>query len=116
MSLRVFGLAAFRATIDRGIALAEEAEAMLRADERWDVVTPAQLAVVTFAPRLTSLTLADANARVERAVERLTADGYAMVTSTQVRDRVVLRFCLIHPDARLDEVRETAERLARYCL
>jgi glutamate/tyrosine decarboxylase-like PLP-dependent enzyme len=116
MSLRVFGLAAFRATIDRGIALAEEAEAMLRADERWDVVTPAQLAVVTFAPRLTGLTLAEANARVERAVERLTADGYAMVTSTQVRDRVVLRFCLIHPDARLDEVRETAERLARYCL
>jgi hypothetical protein len=52
---------------------------------------------------------------VERAVERLTADGYAMVTSTQVRGRSVLRFCLIHPDARIEEVKETAERLARYC-
>jgi aromatic-L-amino-acid decarboxylase len=114
MSLRIFGLEAFRNTIDRGIALAEEAEQMLRADPRWDVVTPAQLAVVTFAPRLTS-DVAEANARVERAVERLTADGYAMVTSTQVRGRVVLRFCLIHPDARLDEVQETAERLAKYC-
>jgi glutamate/tyrosine decarboxylase-like PLP-dependent enzyme len=115
MSLRIFGLAAFRAAIDRGIALAEEAERMLRADARWDVVTPAQLAVVTFAPRLTSVSVAEANARVERAVERLTADGYAMVTSTQVRGRTVLRFCLIHPDARIDEVRETAERLARFC-
>jgi glutamate/tyrosine decarboxylase-like PLP-dependent enzyme len=85
MSLRVFGLAAFRETIDRGIALAEEAEQMLRADVCWDVVTPAQLAVVTFAPRLTSMSLAEANARVERAVERLTADGYAMVTSTRAR-------------------------------
>ena len=115
MSLRIFGLQAFRDTIDRGIALAEEAEQMLRGDPRWEVVTPAQLAVVTFAPRLTNRTVAEANARVERAVERLTADGYAMVTSTQVRGRTVLRFCLIHPDARLDEVRETANRLARYC-
>ena len=115
MSLRIFGLAAFRATIDRGIALAEEVETMLRADSRWDVVTPAQLAVVTFAPRLGNRSVAESNAIVERAVERLTADGYAMVTSTQVRGRTVLRFCLIHPDARLDEVRETAERLARFC-
>ena len=115
MSLRIFGLAAFRAAIDRGIALAEEAEQMLRADSRWEVVTPAQLAVVTFGPRLTNGDVAAANSRVERAVERLTADGYAMVTSTQVQGRTVLRFCLIHPDARLDEVRETAGRLARFC-
>ena len=115
MSLRIFGLEAFRATIDRGIALAEEAEQMLRADPRWEIVTPAQLAVVTFGPHLKDGNLAEANARVERAVERLTADGYAMVTSTQVRGRTVLRFCLIHPDARLDEVKETANRLATYC-
>ena len=115
MSLRIFGLEAFRATIDRGIALAEEAEQMLRADPRWEIVTPAQLAVVTFGPPVKDGNVAEANARVERAVERLTADGYAMVTSTQVRGRTVLRFCLIHPDARLDEVRETANRLAGYC-
>lgn len=114
MSLRIFGLAAFRETIDRGICLAEDVERLLRADPRWDVVTPAQLAVVTFAPRLTS-DVSEANARVELAVERLTAEGYAMVTSTQVGGRTVLRFCLIHPDARLDEVRETANRLASYC-
>jgi aromatic-L-amino-acid/L-tryptophan decarboxylase len=115
MSLRIFGVAAFRNAIDRGIALAEEVETMLRADPRWDVVTPAQLAVVTFAPRLGNRSVQECNAMVERAVERLTRDGYAMVTSTQVRGRTVLRFCLIHPDARLEEVRETAERLARYC-
>lgn len=115
MSLRIFGVGAFRAAIERGIALAEEAEAMLRADPRWEVVTPAQLAVVTFAPRRPGEPVAGTNAVVERAVERLTADGYAMVTSTKVRDRTVFRFCLIHPDARLAEVRETAERLARYC-
>jgi len=115
MSLRIFGLDAFRNTIDRGIALAEDVETMLRADPRWDVVTPAQLAVVTFAPRLGNRSVEECNSIVERAVERLTRDGYAMVTSTHVRGRTVLRFCLIHPDAQLEEVRETAERLARYC-
>jgi glutamate/tyrosine decarboxylase-like PLP-dependent enzyme len=115
MSLRVYGLAAFRDAIERGIALAEDVERMLRADSRWEVVTPAQLAVVTFAPPLGKRTVAECNAIVERAVERLTGDGYAMVTSTNVRGRTVLRFCLIHPDARRDEVRETAERLARFC-
>ncbi|HEX7121021.1 MAG TPA: aminotransferase class I/II-fold pyridoxal phosphate-dependent enzyme, partial [Gemmatimonadaceae bacterium] len=97
MSLRVFGVRAFREAIERGIALAEEAERMLRADDRWEVVTPAQLAVVTFAPARPELTLAERNALVQRAVEQLVADGYAMVTSTQVGERVVLRFCLIHP-------------------
>ena len=115
MSLRIFGLAAFRHTIDRGIELAEVVERALRADAAWEVVTPAQLAVVTFAPRRPELSIAERNALVERAVEGLTADGFAMVTSTQVRGRTVLRFCLIHPDAQLDEVMETAERLKKYC-
>jgi glutamate/tyrosine decarboxylase-like PLP-dependent enzyme len=115
MCLRTYGLAAFRDAIDRGIALAEAVEAHLRADPAWEVVTPAQLAVVTFAPRRPDLSMAEANAVVAHAVERLTADGYAMVTSTQVRGRTVLRFCLIHPQARMDEVRETANRLKRYC-
>jgi glutamate/tyrosine decarboxylase-like PLP-dependent enzyme len=114
MTLRIFGLAAFRETIDRGIELAEVVERALRADPHWEVVTPAQLAVVTFAPRRPELSVAECNSLVERAVERLTADGYAMVTSTQVRGRAVLRFCLIHPDAQLAEVLETASRLAKY--
>jgi len=115
MSLRIYGVAAFRDAIDRGIEMAEAVERELRVDGRWEVVTPAQLSVVTFVPRRPDLPITAANAIVERAVERLTREGYAMVTSTQVRGRTVLRFCLIHPDARMDEVRETMERLARFC-
>lgn len=114
MSLRVYGVRAFREAIDRGIALAEEAEAVLRADPRWEVVTPAQLAVVTFAPARPELSVEARNRLVQRAVERLIADGYAMVTSTQIGARVVLRFCLIHPGATLDDVRGTLDRLSAY--
>lgn len=112
MSLRVFGVRAFRESIERGIALADDVEQLLCADPRWEVVTPAQLAVVTFVPRRPDLTTAECNALVQRAVEHLVADGYAMVTSTQIGKRVVLRFCLIHPDATLDDVRGTLDRLA----
>ena len=80
MSLRVYGVRAFRETMERGIALAEEVERLLRRDARWEVVTPAQLAVVTFAPARPDLGLEQRNALVQRAVERLIADGYAMVT------------------------------------
>ncbi len=48
LSLRVFGLDAFRAAIARGIALAELAETILRERDGWEIVTPAQLAIVTF--------------------------------------------------------------------
>lgn len=115
MCLRVYGLQAFRDAIDRGIALAVEVEQALGADPGWEIVTPAQLAVVTFAPRQRDDDLTRANRIVERAVEQLTAEGYAMVTSTQVRGRTVLRFCLIHPSATLDEVLETASRLKGFC-
>ena len=39
------------AAIARGIELAERAEELLRADARYEVVTPAQLGIVTFALR-----------------------------------------------------------------
>ena len=48
LSLRVFGLDAFREAIDHGIALAEHAESAVRDRAGWEVVTPAQLGVVTF--------------------------------------------------------------------
>jgi glutamate/tyrosine decarboxylase-like PLP-dependent enzyme len=114
MSLRVFGVRAFRDAIAHGIALAEEVEAMLRADGRFEVVTPAQLAVVTFAPAMPDVGLAERNTVTQRAVERLIADGYAMLTSTSVGGRTVFRLCLIHPEASLADVRETIARLAAF--
>src|SRR5262249_47998062 len=48
LSLTVFGLDAFRAAIARGIALAELAQATMLERGGWEIVTPAQLAVVTF--------------------------------------------------------------------
>ena len=51
LSLRVFGLDAFKAAIEHTIALAEYAEAELKRRGGWEVVSPATLAVVCFRPQ-----------------------------------------------------------------
>ena len=46
-----------------GIALAEHAEAVLADDPRWELVTPAQLGIVTFRPSFPALPSELAGAR-----------------------------------------------------
>jgi len=112
MTLRVFGVRAMRAAIARGIVLAEETERLLRADPRYEVVTPAQLGIVTFVPRSEGLTLAEESAWIQRIVDAVLADGYAMMTSTTVFGRNVLRMCLINPKTTEEDVQRTLALVA----
>ena len=72
----MFGLDAFRDAIARGIALAEHAEATLRARAGWEIVSPASLAIVTF--RRTGADDEQTDAMVRSAV----ADGFAAPSTT----------------------------------
>src|SRR5919206_4424530 len=90
LSVRVFGLAAFRAAIARGIALAEYAEALLRGRPGWEVVSPAQLAIVCFRR-------AGDDALQTRIAEAMAADGYAVPSTTELHGRVALRMCTLNP-------------------
>ena len=116
LSVQTFGLAAFRAAIDRGIDLAERAERRLRSLPAFEVVTPAQLAVVTFRWTGTAPGLLDA--RNAELVERVVADGFCAPSSTVLRGRTVLRLCTINPrttdaelDASIDRIASIADRL-----
>lgn len=113
MSLQTFGLDAFRAAIGRGIALAELAEAELRAGApEWEVVTPARLGVVTFRYRAAGMADDQVDLFQSRMVEEMMTDGYALATSTVLKGRPALRLCTINPRTRDDEIRETVRRLA----
>jgi glutamate/tyrosine decarboxylase-like PLP-dependent enzyme len=105
LSVRTFGLAAFRAAIAHGIALAEHAEAQLRARPGWEVVTPAQLGIVTF--RRGGLD-DDGHTRLSAATVE---DGYAAPSTTVVGGRVVLRLCTINPRTSFEEVDATLDRM-----
>jgi len=105
LSIRVFGLAAFREAVGRGIALAEHAEALLRATPGWEVTSAAQLAIVCFRRD-------GDDARQSRIVEAMARDGYALPSTTIVGGRVVLRLCTINPRTTPEDVERTIERMA----
>ena len=105
LSVRTFGLDAFRSAIAHGIALAEHAEAQLRARPGWEVATPAQLGIVTF--RRAGLDDA-AHTRLSAAT---VADGYAAPSTTVVGGRVVLRLCTINPRTTFAEIDGTLARM-----
>jgi glutamate/tyrosine decarboxylase-like PLP-dependent enzyme len=102
LTIKAFGTDAIADGVARGIALAERAERQLRATPGWEIVTPAQLAVVTFAHERV-----DAAELAARAVD----DGYAAPSSTILRGRSVLRLCTINPRTTDAEIDATVARL-----
>jgi len=102
LSLRVFGVRAFREAVAHGIALAEHAERFLRGRDGWEILSPARLAVVCFAP-----TAGD----VDELLDRTIADGYAAPSSTIVNGRLALRLCTINPRTTFAEIEATITRL-----
>jgi aromatic-L-amino-acid/L-tryptophan decarboxylase len=114
LSLRVFGLEAFRAAIARGIALAELAEALLRRRDGWEVVTPAQLAIVTFRRTAPGLSPEELDGLNDRMVAATIADGFAAPSTTVLGGRTVARLCTLNPRTTDADVRATIERLERF--
>jgi aromatic-L-amino-acid/L-tryptophan decarboxylase len=113
LSLRVFGLQAFKAAIEHGIALAEHAESVLRERAGWEVVSPAQLAVVCFR-RVVGGVGAEGLDRInDELVRAAVADGYAAPSSTVLAGRTAIRLCTINPRTTFADVEATIERLER---
>ncbi|EDM69494.1 L-2,4-diaminobutyrate decarboxylase [Roseobacter sp. AzwK-3b] len=107
MSLRTHGAQAFRDAVLRGIELAEFTEDHLRHNpSRWEIITPAQLGIVCFAHRGS-----DAADHAARAA-RVSASGFATLSSTMLKDRSALRLCTINPLTTEDDITRTLEMLA----
>ena len=105
MSLRVFGLASFREAIARGFRAAEFAEACVREQDGWEIVSPAQMGIVCFRY------IHGDDAFHQRLVQEIVADGYALVTSTILGGRTVLRMCPINPRSTEEDIRSTLARI-----
>jgi glutamate/tyrosine decarboxylase-like PLP-dependent enzyme len=96
VSLRYFGLDAFRAAIDRSIDLALFAQARIEASAQLELLTPAKLGVVCFRRRPEGMD----EGRLERLnqglVAGLAASGQGLVSSTRLRGRFALRMCVLN--------------------
>jgi len=116
LSLRTFGLAAFRGAIQVGFDVADFAQQWLEASGQWDIVTPSQMGIVSFRWRGEGLSDAQVDALTARTADRMREDGYATIMSTILRGRPTFRVCPIHWDANVGEMAEALTRLTRFAV
>ncbi len=94
VSLRYFGLDAFRTAIEHSLELAELAARRVEASECLELVAPPSLGIVCFRRRFDGVDdedeLAARNAALVDALER---SGVGLVSSTRLRGRYAIRLC-----------------------
>ncbi|MEY2507398.1 MAG: hypothetical protein QOH01_1727 [Verrucomicrobiota bacterium] len=109
LSMNTFGLAAFRDAITRGFELAEFAECELRRRGNWEILSPAEMAIVAFR-------FGKDDALQTRLVEAMLRDGFAFLTSTTLKGVTALRLCTINPRTTEDDIVQTIDRLEKFAL
>ena len=116
MSIKAFGLASFRAAVEHGVQLAETVEDKLRQDSNWEIISPAQLAVINFRynPRELSLNETQIDELNQYLSQRIHEDSYAMLATTILKNKKTLRMCLINPRTTREDIDETFSRLETY--
>ena len=112
VSLRFFGLEAFRAAIRRSLEVAALGARRVEQSETLELMAPPSLGVVCFRRRDLD---EEGNAGVAAALER---EGVGLVSSTRLHGRFVLRLCVLNHQSSAEDVEavlaflETAEPAA----
>ena len=84
MSVHTFGLAAFRAAIQRNLELAEFAEALVRSHAELTLMAPATLGIVCFRREWPGADEAETERRGTALIDALESTGTALVSSTRL--------------------------------
>lgn len=114
LSVQVFGWEAFKEAIQIGFRSAEFIENLVQDFPDWRVVTPAQLGIVTFRFEVPDLDEGQLDKLNRALVQDMIADGYAMISSTTLNDRTVLRMCTINPRTTNDDLETTLKHLNKF--
>ncbi|MEY2500346.1 MAG: hypothetical protein QOI07_680 [Verrucomicrobiota bacterium] len=109
LSMNTFGLAAFRDAITRGFELAEFAECELRRRGNWEILSPAEMAIVAFR-------FGQDDGLQTRLVEAMLRDGFAFLTSTTLKGVTALRLCTINPRTTEEDIVQTIDRLEKFAM
>ena len=114
LSIRFFGLSAFREAIQHAMDLARRAEDRITKSDAFELMAPASLGVVCFRRRLPESADDPQVERVNRAlVESLETAGDAFISSTRLHGRYALRLCILNPSTSAADVDFVLDRLER---
>jgi len=109
MSVKTFGMSAFRKAIEYNLKLAEKTESLLRKSAQWEVISPATLAIINFRynPIDKNFIEKELDNLNQKISEKVMESREALLVTTILQDQVVLRMCLINPRTTLQDVKET---------
>ncbi|RSC93176.1 pyridoxal phosphate-dependent decarboxylase family protein [Tenacibaculum singaporense] len=111
MSIKTYGLDAFKQAVTYNIQLADDVEKMLRKSRNWEIISPATLAVINFRYNPIGLNLSEKEIDElnQKISQKIMESREAFLVTTILNKQVVLRMCLINPKTTMDDVKETLE-------
>jgi aromatic-L-amino-acid decarboxylase len=112
MSVQTFGLAAFRACVQRNLDLARYAESLVRDRPGLTVLAPATLGVVCFRREWPGCDEAETERRGIALAAELERAGTALVSTTRLAGRHAIRLCVLNPTTGQEHVRAVIEHFA----
>ncbi len=109
MSVKTFGLDAFKKGVQYSLKLTEDLEDLLRLSPHWEIISPATLAIINYRynPINYKLSEKELDKLNEHISKKITESKKALLVTTILQDQVVLRMCLINPRTTIDDVKET---------
>jgi len=116
MSIKTFGLNAFSNAIQYSIKLTENLENILRKSPKWEVISPATLAIINFRcnPINYDLPEKELDKLNQYISKQIITSRNAVLVTTILLDQVVLRMCLINPRTTIDVIQETLDLCENY--
>ena len=110
--MQTFGLAAFRAAIQRNLELAEYAESLIRSHAELTLMAPATLGIVCFRREWPGCDEPETERRGTALAEDLERGGTALVSTTRLASRHAIRLCILNPTSSEEHVRRVIEHFA----
>ena len=114
LSLKTFGLKAFKKGIQKGIDMAAYTEKLIRQQRDWQIITPAQLGILNFVYAPKGAGFSEIDTYSKKITEKIMHDGFAMMTTTKINELTVLRMCPIHPGLMKRDIRKTIKKLVTF--
>jgi len=116
MSVKTFGVDAFKKAIQYNISLTEELEDILRKSHKWEVISPATLAVINFRynPINEDLSETELDQLNQHISKKIIESRSAVLVTTILQDQIVLRMCLINPKTKMDDIQDSLEMCEKF--
>jgi aromatic-L-amino-acid/L-tryptophan decarboxylase len=112
MSVQTFGLAAFRACVQRNLELAAWAEGLIRDWPGLTLMAPATLGIVCFRREWPDCDEAETERRGIALAAELERAGTALVSTTRLAGRHAIRLCVLNPTTAPEHVRAVIQHFA----